>query len=120
MNKSTRIARATFDIVFLLLLLLPILTYALMHISDSFDVSAVPTFDAYVGDIYLNLLGDPAQVTSVGDVLYNVISRFDMSSNFAFVVPYFTYVVYVCIGWVFVNVLCFIPKLCVKLMKGWL
>lgn len=113
MNKSTRIARSTFDIVFLLLLLLPVLSYLLVLASDGgyTAIGSEIEFDAFVFENYL-----AAETSNVSDVLRQCASYFGTPA----VVYYMTYVVYVCIGWVFVNVLCFIPKLCVKLMKGWL
>lgn len=111
MNKSTRIARATFDIVFLLLLLLPILAYLLLCMNEA-QVLQDYDFNAFVVDNF-------PYSEQIENVINQVVSCFDNVGQSASLCAYFSYVVTVTIAYVFVHILCFVPKLCLKLLKGW-
>ena len=120
--KVDRIARVTFSIIFLALLILPILTYLFPYFGafqngdmQSLDQSAYleHTFDSHVFEHYGSW--DP-----IYDAIYNIEIYFTDGNSSVFCVQYLSYVVSVTFMWVVVNVLTFIPLWCVKMMKGWL
>lgn len=111
MNKSTRIARATFDVVFLLLLLLPILAFLLTCMNEGMTAFS-RDFNAFVSENF-------QYSTQIENVINQVIGYFDNVDGNVPCSSYLAYIVSVTIAYVFVHVLCFVPKLCLKLLKGW-
>lgn len=111
MNKGTRIARATFDVVFLLLLLLPILAYLFTCLNEGM-VDFSRDFNDFVRDNF-------GYSTQIGNVIKQVMGYFDSVGDNVPCTYYFSYIVTISICYVFVDILCFVPKLCRKLLKGW-
>lgn len=112
MKNNTRIAKVTFDIVFLLLLLLPILAFLLTCMNEGM-IEFSRDFNGFVSNNF-------QYSTQVENVINQVLGHFDNVDGNVPCSAYLAYIVSVTIAFVVVHILCFIPKLCIKLMKGWI
>lgn len=110
-NNTTRIARYTFDIVFLLLLILPLLSFLLCCANEGLT-SFSHDFNAFVSENF-------TYSKQIENTISTVVGYFDDVNSGVCSPAYLAYVVTATIAFVFVNILCFVPKLCNKLLKGW-